>query len=228
MVGKSVITQLRLHTSSHLVSNIYPSPQCIVSVALSSGRFSTRHVGSRGNFFDPCRVSGDAASHLIPQLFLCIISASFLEIVVILFFKTKEMFTSAGSICVSLINVVDITHSDAPHLVNCYLEVTPERSSTSRHEPWIDAFNLQFPCKHSSYSLHARPISRNYLHCELASHRVPITPPYCCCTASICSTFVRTEAARYDVASCWSCAGGHMCALGRLRRPRPPALSVRE
>ena len=35
MVEKSVITQLRLHTSSHLVSNICPSPQCIVSVVPS-------------------------------------------------------------------------------------------------------------------------------------------------------------------------------------------------
>lgn len=35
----------------------------------------------------------------------------------------------AGRTCVSLVNVVDITHSDAAHLIDCHNEVTPEQSS---------------------------------------------------------------------------------------------------
>lgn len=163
-------------TSSHLVSNTCPSQQYIVSVVPSSGRFSTRHADSRDNFLESWRRSGIAASHLIPQSFLCIISTSFLEIVVIISFQTKEADTSAGSICFSLVNVVDITYSDAAHLIDGNLEVTSGQSSIPRHEPWVDEFILQCYCKRASHSLHKQRMSRNRLHCELASHRIPIAP----------------------------------------------------
>ena len=90
MVEKYVITQLGLHTSSHIVSNACPSPQYIASVVPSSGRLSTRHSGSCDNFFYPWRGSGVAASHLIPPSFLCIIPTSSLIIVVVFYIISNK------------------------------------------------------------------------------------------------------------------------------------------